>query len=328
MGGIERRRFLIAAGALLAGSAAAQGQRAPKIHRIGVLVGFGSKDGWLQEPVVVELRKLGYEEGRTCTYEVRSANGVRGVLPALAPELVAAGVEVIIAALPPAILAAKSATSTIPIVMRYGMVPRELGLIESLARPGGNVTGTLLNSPDSAGKYCQLMRDVLPRQARLALPWDTGFPGLEPYMVQIDRATRELGLRPELWPIRSDEDLEAAFARLASERYDALSFSPTGPIGRQVKRLLKFALDHRIAAFSTTKWPVEEGALLSYEPDLEALDVRTAAIVDKVLRGGKPAEIPVEEPAKFELWINLKTAKALGLTIPKLVQLQATRVIE
>ncbi len=291
-------------------------------------MGAGSKEGWGKSSLIGELRKLGYEEGRNCSIEFRSANRERDKFPALAADLVAANVDVIIADLPPAILAARRATATIPIVMLYGMVPQELGLIESLARPGGNVTGTLIQGPDWAGKYCQYMSDVLPRRARIVNLWDAGFPGLEQYSLQLVEAARQLGLRMEAWPIRSNEDLEAAFSRMAGERPDALSFSPIGPIGGQVDRLLKFALDRRIAPFCSTKWPVEDGALLAYEPDLDAMAVRTAAIVDKVLKGANPGQLPVEEPTTYQLWINVRTAKALGIEIPKKVLLQADRLFE
>ena len=243
--------------------------------------------------------------------------------------MVAAKVDVIVALLPPEIVAAKNATSTTPIVMVYGLVPVELGLVHSLARPGGNLTGTLLQGPEWAGKHCQIARDLFGRGARLAALYDPGFPGLELYIDQMLQVAKQVNLQMESWPIRNDDDVKTAIARLGKERPAAFSFSPTGPLLRQLEPLMKFAAEQRIPAISSTKWPVEKlGALFAYEPDLEVVKGRTMAILDKVLKGTAPAQIPVEQPTHYELWINVKTARQCGVKIPESVLVQATRLFE
>jgi putative ABC transport system substrate-binding protein len=320
-----RRQFLAGLTAMFAGMAV--GQRLPdKVHRIGILRDFGTREG---SDIPEQLRKLGYEEGQHCVYEFRSANGQRDRLPGLAAELVAASVDVIIAYLPPEILAAKQATSIIPIVMVYGMVPEELGLVHSLGRPGGNVTGTLIQGPEWAGKQFQIARDLFGRNARIANLYDASYPGLQFYVDQIQQAGKRLDLQVERWPIRTDDDVQSAIVRLGKERPAAFSFAPTGPIGRQLEPLMAFASKQRLPGISSTKWPVEHfGALYAYEPDLEKIKRRAMAIVDKILKGATPGKTPVEQPTHYELWINVKSAQHCGVRIPSGVLAQATRLIE
>ena len=328
---VPRRDFLIAAGALLAVPKTAHAQQRTRVYRIGVMSVPAASTAELREDsedLVKELRKRGYEEGRNCIFEFRAADRDPSRLPSFAAELVALKVDVIVADLPPAILAARRATSTIPIVMQYGMVPMELGLIDSLARPGGNVTGMLLQAPETAAKVFEIVRDIMGRQASIAMVYQPDYPGLEPYMRQCEQAAIRLGLRSTMFPIRTVEELDAAFQRIAKERPKALFVVPTGVPGRQTERVLKFASDQHIPAIYSTKWPVELGALLAWEASFRDLEIRTAAIIDKILKGTSPAEIPVEEPTRFELWINMKTANALGIKIPQSVLLQAAKLFD
>jgi len=323
---VTRRRFLATTASLWVGRAGA----APtpgRVHRIGILsmLGRTAEDSGIP----AQMRKLGYEEGRNCIYEFRSANRQRDRLPGLAAELVAARVDVIIAYLPPEILAARRATSSTPIVMLFGMVPKELGLIESLARPGGNVTGALIQGPEWAGKYIQIARDFFGPRARLAVLYEQDFPGFEIYTDQMREVATRVGLQVERWPISKDDDVQSAMLQFSKEPPAAFSFAPTGPILRQLKPLMTFASERRLAGICTTKWPVEQfGALFAYEPDLEKIEDRAMAVVDKILQGTDPAQIPVEQPTQYELWINRKTARHLGIKVPESVLVQATRLIE
>jgi putative tryptophan/tyrosine transport system substrate-binding protein len=323
---MTRRRFLAATAALWVGRAAA----APtpgRVHRIGILAMLG---GTAEESgIPAQMRKLGYEEGRNCVYEFRTANRQRDRLPGLAAELVAARVDVIVAYLPPEILAARRATSSIPIVMVFGMVPKELGLVESLGRPGGNVTGTLIQGPEWAGKYVQIARDFFGPRARLALLYEHDFPGFELYTDQMRKVGTQVGLDVERWPIYKDDDVQSAMLQFSKKPPAAFSFAPTGPILRQLKPLMAFASERHLAGICTTKWPVEHfGALFAYEPDLEKIEGRAMAIVDKILQGANPAQIPVEQPTHYELWINGKTTRRLGIKVPESVLVQTTRLIE
>lgn len=326
----KRRQVLVRAGALVAMPlipSGLQAQRPPKVFRVGFLAGTTMQGSFWEMPDA--LRKLGYEEGRNVVFEIREVKGQTEQVPILAAELVAAKVDVIVVDLPRPTLAVRRATSTIPIVMTFGMVPEELGLIQSLRRPGGNVTGTLIQGPEAAGRTFQVVREILPRNARLAMLYETDYPGLESYVAQWENAATLASLRPARFPVRTEEEVDTALARLASSRIDALSVTPTGAVYRQLDHIFKFATDQRIPVLSPTKWLVEaRGALLAFEPNLGLLLIRAAAIVDKVLKGTSPAEIPVEAPTRYELWLNLKTANALGLRIPASVRLQADRVFE
>lgn len=321
------RRRVLAGLATMAFAAAARAQPPARTYRIGFLTAT-SADGAFFPVMRDELRRLGYVEGRNAAFVVREVRGQPEKTPGYASEIVAAKVDVIVADLPRSILAARRATPSIPIVMTFGMVPQELGLIESLSRPGGNVTGTLIQGPEAAGKTMQVAREVLPTRARIAMLYEAEYPGLEFYIAQTESAAAAAGLRPSRFPVRNDPDVEGTLERIAAGGAEALLVSPTGPVFRQLDRLFEFASRQRIAILSPTKWMVEHGALLAFEPDLHLLRLRACAIVDKVLKGTPPAQIPVEAPTKYELWLNTKSANALGLKIPYAVRLQADRVFE
>lgn len=319
-----RRRVLAC---LAAAPLVARAQTAQRTYRIGFLTAVSAEGSFF--PVMRdELRRLGYEDGRNTEFVIREVKGQPEKTAGFAAELVASKVDVIVADLPRSILAVQRATSTIPIVMLFGMVPQELGLIQSMARPGGNVTGTLIQGPEAAGKGTQVVREILPPRARIAIMFEAEYPGLGFYIDQYESATLAAGFRPTRFPIRGDDDIEPALVRIAAAGTEALSISPTGPVFRKLERIFDFAPKQRIAILSSTKWLVEHGALLAFEPDLRLLRLRACAIVDKILKGAKPAEIPVEAPTRYELWLNMKVANALGLKVPSLVRLQADRVFE
>jgi len=294
------------------------------LHRIGFL---HIADGSFSLPYLKPaLADLGYVEGKSLVLETRFAHGSVDRLPALAAELVAAKVEVIMAAGDPAVRAAKDATTTIPIVMAFASLPVEHGFVKSLARPGGNITGvTVISDPDVDAKRVELLREVAPTAKIVAMLQVAGAG--EGESAAVERATRTLGVRLVVVKVRPG-DYEAAFATMKRERASAL-FVGRGPtlfIARRV--LIELAARHRIPAIWEARVMVEEGGLLSYGPSFPDLYRRVASVVDRILKGAKPGDLPVEQPTKFELVINLKTAKALGLTIPPSVLLRADEVIE
>lgn len=229
----------------------ARAKGAQKRYRIGFL--SATSDGAFFPDMRDELRRLGYEEGRNAVFEIREIKGQPAKTPGFAAELVASRVDVIVADLPRSILAAKAATSAIPIVMLFGMVPEELGLIQSMARPGGNVTGTLIQGPEAAGRAIQVVREILPPKARIALLYEAEYPGLAAYVAQYESAALAGGLRPIRFPVRNDEDVEPAFARIAGEGAEALQVPPTGPVFRSLERILDFADGRRIAILSPSQ---------------------------------------------------------------------------
>ena len=270
---------------------------------------------------------LGYEEGRNLIVDYRFAEGQQDRLPGLAADLVANKVDLIVAVTNPEILAAKRATTTIPIVMMYSSTPVETGLVASLARPGGNVTGTTIQGPETAGKILEVLHDAVPRAKRVALLFEPEFPGMQFYLRATERAAEAMGIRLTLLPGRSLAELETAFAVIARERPDALYVAMTGAIATHRARVIEFAARERVPAIYTGKLPVTEGGLMAYSQDFGPLVRRTAAIIDRILKGAKPADLPVEQPTNFELIINMKTANALGLTIPQSLLLRADEVI-
>jgi len=278
--------------------------------------------------VPAALRELGYEEGRNIEFDYRYAQGKEERLAGLASDLVAAKPDLILALLNPEILAAKRATSTIPIVMAYALTPVESGLIASLARPGGNITGTTIEDPEMGGKKLEILRDTVPHLARVTGLWEPEFPGMDIYYRATERAAKAMDIRLTMLPARTIDEMEHAFTLITRERPDALLVVPTGAIAMYRKRVVEFAASQRLPAMYTGDSPVADASLMSYSPDFRALAQQTAIIIDHVLKGAKPADIPVEQPTLFKLLINLKTAKALGLTFPQSILLRATVVIE
>jgi len=324
---MDRRAFIGSlAGGLLAAPLAAEAQDAAKIARIGFLV---QGSGLVDQDFLQGLRDLGYVEGRTLVIEYRSAEGKPERLPPLAAELVALKVDVIVAPSTVAALAARQATRTLPIVSVA--VPAGSGLVTSLARPGGNVTGLAFFSPELVGKCLEQLKQALPEVSRVAALWQPGGHGerTEKDMVErVDIAARTLGVRLQLVEARGPEDFARAFSEMTRARAGALTMLPSNMFFNERRRLVDLAAKNRLPAVYPWRELVDAGGLMSYGLNVADLFRRAAGYVDKVLKGASPADLPVEQPTKFELVINLKTAKALGLTIPPSLLQRADQVIE
>lgn len=312
-------------GTLLGAPLAVEAQPASKVWRIGLLL-----PGSPQSPpaLLQGLRELGYVEGQNLAVEARGAAGHVDRLHELAAELVRAGVDVIFTNGYPATVAAKNATKTIPIVFSTHVDPLGTGLVVSLARPGGNATGFTLMAPELAGKRLELLREAISGVSRLAILMNTANPGFEPTLRQTESAARSLGVRLHLLEAAAPAEFERAFASMVERGATALHVQLDPMFLVQRARLVELAAKHRLPALYDLREFVDAGGLVSYGPRLSEELRRTAAHVDKILKGAKPADVPIEQPTKYELVINMKTAKALGLTIPPSVLARADQIIE
>jgi putative tryptophan/tyrosine transport system substrate-binding protein len=319
-----RRREVIAlvGGAAMLRPLAAIAQQ-PKVPTIGVLVTGIPGSEKFRRLFREALRQLGYVEGQTVRFEFRSDEGHANRRPELAGELVRLQVDVIAAWFTPAATAAKQATREIPIVMTTGD-PVATGLVDSLARPGGNITGISGLAPELAGKCVELIREMLPSAGRAVALINARDTSSKPILEQIMVRGGATGITIVPVEINNPEELEAAFAAMEKDRPDAVLAQPSLP----TSRIAELALKYQIPGFSAFRLFAEDGGLLSYWVDEAAIYRRMAVLVDKILKGTKPADLPVEQPTKFELVINLKTAKALGLTVPQSLLVRADEVIE
>jgi putative ABC transport system substrate-binding protein len=329
---MERRRFIeVIVGGLFAAPLAAEAQPG-KVYWIGVL-SPGSHDSGssalaLRQSFLQRLHGLGWIVGQNLAVEGRYAEGKLDRLPDLAAELVQLKVSVLLAFGTPAALAAKRATATIPIVMLAGD-PVGTGLVASLGRPGGNVTG-LTNAAglELAGKRLELLKDAAPKTSRVGILWDSSNPAELRFRDATLAPARVLGLTLLPQDVRTPNDLDGALATLGRARADALMVAESSGNIEHRKLIVSFAEKHRLPTVFGERASVEDGGLMSYGTDFADLLRRAATYIDKILKGAKPADLPVEQPTKFELVINLKTAKALGLTIPPSVLGRADQVIE
>jgi putative ABC transport system substrate-binding protein len=314
---------------LLVSPYAIEAQQAGKVYRIGLLAGSAqdprAKRGY--EVLQQGLRELGYVEGKNVILEYRFAEENVALLPELAADLVRRHVDIIVAAGHPMVLAAKQATTTIPIVMTVPTDPVETGLVESLARPGGNITGLTNLVVEIAGKPLELFKETVPTLVRVAVFYDAANPANFLHAQAVQTAGHALGLTVQLWEVRGPDDFARVFAALRQERPDGLYVTGSPLLRANEKRLIDFAVQSGFPSVHEGREAVEAGGLLSYAYDLAYQYRRVASYVDKILQGTKPAELPVERPMKFELIINLKTAKALGLAIPPSILFQADEVI-
>ncbi len=308
----------------------AQAQQPARIHRIGILSPVsGSVFSARVEAFRQRLRELGYVEGKNIVIEYRYAEGKSERLPDLVAELVRLKVDIIVTIGPGATLAAKKASGTIPIVFAGASDPVGTGLVSSLAQPGGNITGLSLMAPDLDGKRLELLKEAFPKVARVAFLWggSGGSRGNLP-LTDMEAAAKALGLKLLSLEVRSLDDFEGAFARAKKERAQALITTTGGLINTQLRRVLDFAAKNRLPAIYHYSEFVEAGGLMSYGPDNTDLWRHAADFVDKILKGAKPADLPVEQPKKFEFVVNLKAAKQIGVTIPPSVVARADRVIK
>ena len=310
----------------------ATAQQPKKVPRIGYLsTGDAASESTRSESIRLALRELGYIEGQNIAIEYRYAEGKLDRLPELAAELVRLKVDIIVVAGGVAMIrAAKNATKTIPIVMMgAGPDPVEAGLVESLARPGGNVTGITNLARELGGKRLELLKEAVPKLARVAVLYDPAIPGsVREVKEALPVAARALGLTVQSWEVRAADGFEKVFAALSKERPDGLYVPGGSPLmTANRKRIAGFALKSRLPSMYGNREAVDAGGLMSYGADLADSYRRVAYYVDRILKGAKPAELPVEQPTKFELVINLKTAKQIGLTIPPEVLARANRLI-
>jgi putative ABC transport system substrate-binding protein len=325
---ITRRVFVGSlAGGLIAAPLAAEAQQAAKVPRIGLLVtNLAANPHWL-EAFRQGLRDLGYVEGRNLVIEYRDAEGKLERIPALAAELVALKVDVILAPSTAAALAAREATRTLPIVS----VAVTSGLVTSLARPGGNVTGLAFFSPELVGKCLEQLTLAVPGVSRVATLWRPGGQGEraeQDMLKQAEVAARALGVRLQFVETRGPADFDRAFSDMTRARAGALTVLPSNIFISERNRLGGLAAKNRLPAVYPWREFVDAGGLMSYGPNAVDLFRRAATYVDKILKGAKPADLPVEQPTKFELVINLKAAKAVGLTIPQALLGRADEVIQ
>jgi ABC-type uncharacterized transport system substrate-binding protein len=318
--------------ALLAVAVTAEAQQPKKVPRIGYLSAFDpSGESARSEGIRLALRELGYIEGQNIAFEYRYAEGKRDRRSELAAELVRLKVEIIVVAGGGNwVQAAKNATKTIPIVMvGTGADPVVAGLVESLARPGGNVTGLTTLSTELGGKRLELLKEAVPKLARVAALYEPANPAsVREVKELLPVAARALGLTLQPWEVRDANGFERVFAALNKQRLDGLYVS-SGPLVRaHQKRIVGLTLKSRLPSMYYDREFVDAGGLMSYGADLADSYRRVAYLVDRILKGAKPAELPVEQPTKFELVINLKTAKQIGLTIPPNVLARADKVIK
>ena len=326
---MRRREFV----SLLGGAAAAlplavRAQQPAKLARIGFLRAAGPNDKEFNA-FRSGLRALGYVEGQNIVIEQRYAAGSYDRVGELAAELVRLNMDVIVVDGPAAAKPAKAATNDIPIVFALATDPVEDGLVASLARPGGNLTGlTLSVGYELVGKRVELLKDIKPDLARLAILRNPAHPSAGSYLSEVEKAGSALGLAMRTFDARSPRDLQAAFAAMVEWRADGVATLNDGMLYSQRERVVTLARENRLAGVHPETAFVEAGGLISYGPSLPDLFLRAASYVGKILKGEKPADLPVEQPTKFEMVVNLKTARILGLTVGREFLLRADEVIE
>ena len=317
---------ILSLGVGLASAHNASAQSSGKVPVIGLLDAGERLEWWAA--FRQEFRKLGYVEGKNVAFEARFAGGKLERLPVLAQELVRLDVAVIVTSGTAAALEAKRATGKIPIVMATGTDQVSMGLVVSLARPGGNVTGVSSIATELTGKRLELLREVLPRMSRLAVLWHTENIPSATAIRDLEAAARSSKVALQNLGVKTMKEIAGAFSAAAQERAEAVFVIATPSFFSERQRIAELALKHRLPTMHGPSEYVEAGGLISFAPSYSDLFRRAAVYVDKILKGAKPGDLPIEEPTKFELVINLKTAKALGLSIPKAVLLRADRVIE
>src|SRR2546428_3124771 len=316
---------------ILASFHLAQAQQAKKVPRVGYLSGRG--DPSTPDPLVEAfrqgLRDLGYIEGKNILVEYRYAEGKLDRIPSLVAELVQLKVDVLVSSTLPAIRAAKQTTKTIPIVMLTNVDPVATGIVDSLARPGGNITGLARFMTELSGKRLELLKEVVPKISHVGVLWDADDPDAAIGFKEYEAAARALKIQLQSLEVRGpNPDLEGAFQIATKEHANALITVTSVLLSRYPKQIAELAIKNRLLSMSEVSRFVEAGGLMSYSANDAESYRRAATYVDKILKGVKPAELPVEQPTKFELVINLKTAKQIGLTIPQTVLYRADKVIK
>ena len=329
---MDRRAFVTAlAGGLLAAPLAAEAQTSPTVPKVGYLsIGSASDPRRAAQLGAFQqgLHDLGYVVGKNILIEARFAEGSYDRLPDLAAELVRLKVDIILAYSTPATRAAQNATGAIPIVMSGVVDPLRTGLVAGLGRPGRNVTGLSLMAPEVIGKQMQLLKELVPKVSRVAVLWNPSNPSNVPQLREAEVTAQTLGLRLQALEVRSPNDLDPAFAAMTREHAGAAITLADGVLIDNRTRIARLAEKARLPAVYGLREHTEVGGLIFYGADPADLNRRAALFIDKILKGAKPSDLPVEQPTKFELVINLKTARALGLTIPPSLLQRADQVIE
>ncbi|HEV8616615.1 MAG TPA: ABC transporter substrate-binding protein [Methylomirabilota bacterium] len=314
---------------LVAAPHAAEAQKSTKVYRIGVLETTSIALNAVNLDAFRDgLRELGYVEGQHYVIEYRSSDARPERFPELAAELIRTKVDLILARGTPAVKAAKEATSTIPIVMAASADPVGTGVVTGLARPGGNVTGLTSINAEMGSKRVQLMKETIPDMQRLGSLVTVGNVGLVVQWQAVEQASRAIGLQPQLLDVRTADDLASAFDTATRQRIDAIVVGLGAVIQNNIRRVVDLAAKHRLPAIFSSREFAVAGGLMSYGATYSDSYRRAASYVDKIFKGAKPADLPIEQPTKFELLINRKTARALGLTIPPSVLLRADEIIE
>jgi putative ABC transport system substrate-binding protein len=316
---------------LVVSFAAAAAQPPEKVPRVGYLSPGSPSEPFRQrrfEAFRHGLRELGYVEGQTIALEPRWAEGSYERYPALAADLVRLQVDVIVAVGGAATRAVQHATRTIPIVMSVVNDPVGSSLVSNLAHPGGNVTGLSLMVPDLVGKQFEVLKEVVPNVSRVALLWNPANPASASQLREAEAAARALGVQLQPLEVRSPQEIDSAFAAMTRERVDALVELTDSILLNQRRQIAELAAERRLPAVYGSSEHAEAGGLMAYSANLLDLERRAATYVHKILKGAKPGDLPVEQPTKFELVINLKTAQALGITIPPRLLFQADKVIQ
>jgi putative tryptophan/tyrosine transport system substrate-binding protein len=314
---------ILVAAVLLAVGVIAEAQQTEKVFRVGYLGSSGSDP---PQAFRQGLRDLGYVEGKNIIFEYRTTGGKSARYPDFAAELVRLRVDVIVGEGAGAIRAAKNASATIPIVMAHLNDPIALGLVASLAYPGGNITGIANLSPELSGKRLELLKEVIPKLYRVAV-LTYGGAAMQTSIKATEAAAQSLRLQVQFLKLKAPDEIESAFDVAKKQRADALVQIQAAVLEPHQQQIIDLAAKNRLPAMYNSRSDVEAGGLMSYGPDREDMNRRVAAIVDKILKGRKPADLPVEQPTKFEFVINLKTAKQIGLTIPPNVLVRADKVI-
>lgn len=326
---MDRRAFVVSALAGLTLPRASAAQPAMTLPRIGLLSPFSPSDtaSW-HEAFRLGLRDLGWVEGTNIRIEYRYAHGRDDRLPGLVAELARLKVDLIVTSVTEDALAAKQATTTIPVVMASAGDPLVTGIVESLARPGGNLTGLSQMAPELIGKRLELLKEIVPKLFRVAVLWIPEHRASASNWKEIQRPARELGVQLHSLEVHGADQFEKVFADATKARDDALVITPNPIFVTNLKRLAVLAVKYRLPSIFHLREFVNAGGLVAYGVDRSDLFRRAATYVDKILKGAKPGDLPIEQPRKFELAINLKTAAALGLTVPPSLLLRADRVIE
>ena len=325
---MTRREFISLIGGAVVWPFAAYAQQAPKISRIGILIQTQVERKHLIDAFKQGLYELGYVDGQNVAFEIRSAEGEADRLPKLATELASLQVAVILADTTVAVHAAKQATNKIPIVMGSPGDPVGTGLISSLAHPGGNLTGTTTQAPELSRKRAQLLKELVPGAAQFAVLWESSNLASAENWRETENAARTLEVEAQSFVLSMPAELEEVFRAIRKAAVDGLIVLPSGVLFSQKRHLAEFGINYRLPTMFEQREHVEAGGLACYGPNLSELYRHDASFVDKILKGAKPADLPVEQPTKFGLVINLKTAKALGITVPQTLLVAADEVIQ